>query len=205
MIEKTMPRILVLDDEAFMLKLITRILENLGFTQVTGCGSGRVALEWVDSPDSAPEIILCDLNMPEMDGIEFLRKLVDHGYTGSLILVSGESERILQVAEKLVRVHRIPLLGYLQKPVAPAALAALLAKWSPASQGIRPEADKAYDANAVRAALANGELVNYYQPQVSVDTGRVIGVETLVRWPRSSCGRMRGWRCGYPSTYRWTI
>ena len=182
MIEKSTPRILVLDDELFMLKVITHTLANLGFSQVTGCSSGRSALECVDDPDSPPDIILCDLNMPEMDGIEFLRKLVDHSYNGSLILVSGEGERLLQTVEKLVRAHHITLLGHLRKPVPPAALATLLEKWSPASHGIRREAKSAYSADAVRTAIANGELVNYYQPKVAVASGRVMGVETLVRW-----------------------
>src|SRR5450830_1864637 len=120
------PRILALDDEPFMLKLIAHLLAQLGYSYVTTCGSGQAALAQVDCPDSAPDIILCDLNMPEMDGIEFLRKLGEHGYAGSLILISGESERMLQTAEKLVRVHRVALLGHLQKPVLPLALATLL-------------------------------------------------------------------------------
>jgi len=177
------PKILVLDDEPFMIKLITRVLtQGLGFAEVRGCHSGRVALELVDDPNTVPDIILCDLNMPEMDGIEFLRKLVEHRYAGSLILVSGEGERVLQTAEKLVGVHRIALLGHLGKPVQPEQLSAMLAKWSPAPSGTRREAEKTYDANAIRAALANHELVNYYQPKVAVASGQVIGVETLVRW-----------------------
>lgn len=40
----------------------------------------------------------------------------------------------------------------------------------------------AYGADRVRAAIANGELINYYQPKVAVGSGAVVGVETLVRW-----------------------
>ena len=67
---------------------------------------------------------MLDLNMPEMDGIEFVRHLVGLHYQGSLILVSGEDERMLRTAEKLVRAHNIPILGYLHKPVKPEALVA---------------------------------------------------------------------------------
>jgi EAL domain-containing protein (putative c-di-GMP-specific phosphodiesterase class I) len=40
----------------------------------------------------------------------------------------------------------------------------------------------------VREAIANGELVNYYQPKVSFTSGRVVGVETLVRWNHPADG-----------------
>lgn len=181
MTERSAVRILVLDDESFMLKLLNRILTNLGFTSVTLCDNGRAALERVAEAD-APNVILLDLNMPEMDGIEFVRHLVDQHYAGSLILVSGEDERILQTTEKLVRAHKIPILGYLHKPVKPDALSALLEKWAPPSAEAAGSAKKVYVADDLRAAMAKSELVNYYQPKVSVATGEVVGVETLVRW-----------------------
>lgn len=180
--EKYTIKILVLDDEPFMLKLLTHMLTKLGFPQVTTCDSGRAALECVDSPHCAPDLILCDLNMPEMDGIEFVRKLVEHQFAGSLILVSGEDERVLQTTEKLVQAHQITVLGHLNKPVSPARLGALLEKYTCLSPQ-KPKVKKVvYSADEVRTAIANGELVNHYQPKVAVASGRVVGVETLVRW-----------------------
>lgn len=180
--EKFTVRILLLDDEPFMLKLLGRMLANLGFTQVTARDSGRVALELFDSPVDPPQLILLDLNMPEMDGIEFVRHLVERRYAGSLILVSGEDERTLQATEKLAQAHKVEVLGYLHKPVAPEGLSALLEKWAPPALGARRMAKKIYGADQVRTAIEQGELVNYYQPKVVVRTGRVVGVETLVRW-----------------------
>lgn len=182
MVEKSAIKILMLDDEPFMLKLIGHVLANLGFTQVTSFDSGRAALESFDSPNTPPDLILMDLNMPEMDGVEFVRHLVERRYTGSLILISGEDERMLQTAVKLMRAHKIWVLGHLRKPVKPEALSALLDKWTPPSSGSPRAANKVYGADAVRAAINNNELVNYYQPKVAVTTGRVVGVETLVRW-----------------------
>ena len=182
MVDKSTIRILVLDDEPFMLKLLARMLGNLGFTQVTTCDSGNVALDCIVSPSGAPDPILLDLNMPQMDGIEFVRKLVERRYDGSLILVSGEDERVLQTVEKLVHAHGITVLGRLHKPFTPEALSALLKKWSPASQAGPRAVKKSYGADEVRAAITNGELVNYYQPKVAVATGKVVGVEVLVRW-----------------------
>ena len=182
MVQKSAINILAVDDEPFMLKLHMRMLANLGYTSVTTCEGAVRALETMDVADQPPHLILLDLNMPDMDGVEFVRHLVERGYPGSLILVSGEDERMLQAAEKLVQAHQITALGYLRKPVKPEMLAALLEKWKPVSHRNASAAKKTYSEEEVRAAIANGELVNYYQPTVSLLTGHVVGAETLVRW-----------------------
>ena len=181
-------KILILDDDPFVLKLLSRMLGNLGYTSVVTRDNGRAALELVDSPDDAPNLILLDLNMPEMDGLEFVRHLVERHYTGSLILVSGEDERMQQAAEKLAGAHKITVLGHLHKPATPEGLAELIGKWTPPQQD-KPRAEKkVYGADELRAAIANGDLVNYYQPKVWTATGRVMGVETLVRWRHPADG-----------------
>jgi EAL domain-containing protein (putative c-di-GMP-specific phosphodiesterase class I)/FixJ family two-component response regulator len=180
MTDKTDIKILVLDDEPFMLKLLGRMLANLGFTAVTTCGTGRAALELVALPNSRPDLILLDINMPEMDGVEFVRHLVELRYTGALILVSGEVERVLQSVDKLVQAHQITTLGYLTKPMTPESLSVLIEKWIP--QCAIQARKKIYSASELRAAIDNGELINYYQPKVAVTTAEVVGMETLVRW-----------------------
>lgn len=182
MLDKSVIKILVLDDEPFMLKLLNCVLVNLGYTQITTCDSGHSALEWIDCPNDPPDLILLDLNMPVMDGVEFMRHLVYRRYIGCLILVSGEDERMLQTAERLARAHNISALGHLRKPVNPGDLSALLAKWIPPCLSKHQAADKVYGANEVRIAILSGELVNYYQPKVDVASGKVVGVESLVRW-----------------------
>ena len=174
-------KVLLLDDEPFMSMVLSKILSNLGVTQVTACESGCQALRWLDLSDGSVDLILLDINMPDMDGIEFIRYLAERHYTGSLILVSGEDKRMRQTIEKLVKTHNITALGHLHKPVKADELAVLLEKWMPplhypASPG------KTYTAYELEAGIMNGELVNYYQPKVEVANGKVIGVETLVRW-----------------------
>lgn len=175
-------KILVLDDEPFMLKLLERMLANSGYISVSTCDSGRAALEMIGSPVDSPNLILLDINMPEMDGLEFVRHLVERHYTGSIILVSGEDERMQQAAEKLARAHKITVLGHLHKPASLEGLVELIEKWAATSQNGPSAENKVYGADELRAAIVNGELVNYYQPKVWMHTGRVVGVETLVRW-----------------------
>lgn len=174
--------ILVLDDEPFMLKLLAQQLANLGFTDVATCDNGLTALQRVDDAALAPQLILCDLNMPGMDGMEFVRRLVEHGYEGSLILVSGEDERTLQSARTLVQAHHIEVLGSLHKPVSPQALFQLVERWLPPAHAARHLQGKRYSVERLAQAIHARELVNHYQPKVSVADGHVVGVETLVRW-----------------------
>ncbi len=182
MTESSAIRILIVDDDFFTLKLLIRMLANSGFPHVATCDSGRHALERIDSSGRHPDLILLDLNMPEMDGVEFLRHLLARRYAGSLILVSGEDERVLQTAGNLVHAHQLTLLGSLRKPVTPEGLAALLGRWSPPHDDLPQTAAEVYGAAELRTAIANGELVNYYHPKVAVASGRVVGMEALVRW-----------------------
>lgn len=175
-------KIVVLDDELFMIKLITRLLTRLGFTEVFSHSTAAEAFDSFAAAASLPDLILLDLNMPETDGIEFSRSLAAQGYTGSLILISGEGERTLQAASRLMQAHKIKVLGYLQKPFVPEALGALMAKWMPYVPDQQQAKTVSYSAEEIRLAIANGELVNYYQPKVALADGRVVGVETLVRW-----------------------
>jgi EAL domain-containing protein (putative c-di-GMP-specific phosphodiesterase class I)/FixJ family two-component response regulator len=176
--------IVLLDDDSFMLKLLTVMLTQLGYRRVVACDSGKMALQQIAEGGQGIDLIFLDINMPEMDGIEFIRQLVQCRYGGSVILVSGENSRILESVEKLIEAHDLIALGRLQKPVQPEELAGLMSKLEP--NGSRRELTRphqhAYDLDQLRAALAQGELVNYYQPKVALASREVVGVESLVRW-----------------------
>ena len=175
-------KILVLDDDAFTLNLHATMLANLGFQRVATSASGHEALDTLSDAGASPLVILVDLNMPGMDGVEFVRKLVTRGYAGGLILISGEGERTLKSAHALAKAHQIDVLGCFRKPVSPHLLDAALNKADATSSTRPPAARKSYSARELQLGIQNGELVNHYQPKLSIRNGQVAGVETLVRW-----------------------
>jgi EAL domain-containing protein (putative c-di-GMP-specific phosphodiesterase class I)/DNA-binding NarL/FixJ family response regulator len=178
--DKSSVRILALDDEPLMLEFLADTLGALGYTQVTTCSSGYRALSLLEAPGA--DIVLFDLKMPELDGLQFIRHLKGRDFIGSVVLVSGVDERIVQSSEQLVRSYGIDILGSISKPVHPDELARVLAGWSPERNAPASEAGPAYTAAEIRAAIAAGELVNFYQPKVDLATGELTGAEVLVRW-----------------------
>jgi EAL domain-containing protein (putative c-di-GMP-specific phosphodiesterase class I)/FixJ family two-component response regulator len=173
--------ILVLDDEAFMLKLLERMLVNLGYNNIVTCDNSVKALNYICEKNTQPDLILCDLMMPEMDGIEIVNHLIENCYTGNLILVSGIEERIMLTVEKLAHTNNIRILGSLHKPFTTDCLSVLLDKVTPHKESMRKN-KKIYSVDEVRNGIKNNELINHYQPQINISSGKVVGVESLVRW-----------------------
>ena len=182
--------IVLLDDDPFMLKLLTHMLAQLGYTCVVACDSGQKALAQVRETREVVDLIFLDINMPGMDGVEFIRRLVECRYGGSVILVSGENSRILESVEKLIGAHRLIALGCLQKPVKPDELARLMSALKPniGHRSVAHVSQHLYGGEQLRAAIAGGQLVNHYQPKVAMATGEVVGMESLVRWQHPEDG-----------------
>lgn len=181
-------RVIVVDDDPVMHQILRHMLQNLGFADIEVFGDGVAMLAWLQAPGNRADLLLLDLNMPAMDGVEVLRGLGAIAFTGSVILASGEDEQVLQTAEALVVQHRIAALGHVRKPVQPEELAVLIGRWQPGGARKESRDPRRYSEGDIRRALALRQFVNHYQPKVAVATGKVVGVEALVRWQRGAEG-----------------
>lgn len=177
------PIALVIDDEAFMRKVLATQLRALGCKGVICHESGEDALNTLRQSKDDIKLILCDLQMPDMDGIEVLRRLGDMGYGGSLILISGEDDLTLSMAKKLAHAHGLNLLGGLRKPAQSTDLATLLSRLpTPTQKKESSRQVRQVCPEELADGIRQGQLVNHYQPKVSIHTGEVVGMEALVRW-----------------------
>lgn len=181
-------KIMLIDDNAFALRFLGVQVRNLGFIDIVSCSSGPEAVAQLERDPTGFSVIICDLQMPGMDGVEVVRHLASVNYGGGIVLLSAEDERALHTAKTLAKAHQLHVLAAVQKPATPGALAEVLLNYVPREPGRRPPACSIYSADAVRSAIEQGELRNVYQPKVDLTTGQVLGVETLVRWQHPADG-----------------
>ena len=175
-------RIFIIDDDPFIRHLLAHQLGELSQAQVHEFDGGAGAMDAIAREHHADDLIVCDLHMPDKDGVELVRELGRIGFKGGLVLVSGEDSRILQTVERLAQGLGLRLLDALQKPVSRQRLERILQHNEARQQKPIRQPAEPLPADELHRALNRNQLINHYQPKVSVRSGEVTGVETLVRW-----------------------
>ncbi len=121
-------KILVVDDDEFMLDMISATLNGIGIQDIKVADNGNDALNLIGEGETAIDVIMCDLYMPDMDGIEFLNLATNNGFDGSLVLFSGVNQEILEQAGTLASAKAVNFLGCMEKPINQHELMSILEK-----------------------------------------------------------------------------
>ncbi|MET0982316.1 MAG: response regulator [Telluria sp.] len=109
------PRVLVLDDDRFMLEMLKDMLEQIGVRHIYTEASTRHALSTL--AEASPDMLICDLALPDMDGIEFMQAAAERGFRGGVILLSGMDSGVRDAAGELARVLGLRVAGIFRKPI----------------------------------------------------------------------------------------
>ena len=118
-------RVLLLDDDVFMLDVLADMLGQLGLFDIRSETGSMAALGALRQQQ--PDLLICDLSMPDMDGIEFLRMAAEIGFRGGVVLLSGLHSAIRQAAERLALANGLRILGAFPKPLSSADLQHMIA------------------------------------------------------------------------------
>jgi EAL domain-containing protein (putative c-di-GMP-specific phosphodiesterase class I) len=177
-------RFLVVEDHEFQRGVVLRILADLGATKVSAAEDGHAALKIFMAPDALVDIIISDLDMPGMDGMELMRHLGEAGAPVSIILASGTDSSLLASVETMTMAYGVTILGTIEKPVTPAKLATLIKLHKPVQSNLNRSgaAGPSFTLEEIVAGLKNDEFEPFFQPKVELATGRVKGAEALARW-----------------------
>ncbi len=114
------PNILFTDDEKTFRNIMTKELTRMGYN-VTGCGSGAETIEKMQEKDF--DVVILDMNMPVMDGIETLKKVKEMESTTEVIVLTGQG-----TIENAVQATKLGAYDYLTKPCQLTELCVLLQK-----------------------------------------------------------------------------
>lgn len=187
-------RLLILDDDPLIGQTITAIAALAG-----------LEMRYTPRPEEffqaveewRPTHIALDLVMPEMDGVQVIRRLALRGCEAAIIITSGVGTRVLDAAGRLAAEHGLNIVGVLAKPFTPARLRQLLLSEVPGpssfgERGVSQEGALApaatLSADELRRAILSGAIVSYFQPKIVCATGALAGFEVLARWRHPAQG-----------------
>jgi EAL domain-containing protein (putative c-di-GMP-specific phosphodiesterase class I) len=175
-------RTLLIDDEPFMRDLLQASLRHIGVNDITLAADGAEALSLVERGEQEFDLVVCDLYMPRMDGIEFLRYLPQCGFRGGIVLLSGKDQKVLRSAVQVARERHLNVLGSLPKPVSADDLRRVIERITAYDFDTDITATTILTEHQIQTGIEAGHLRLYYQPQVDLNSGQVMGVEALARW-----------------------
>jgi len=117
---------LVVDDDELLRDIIGDMLRALGIQDVQVAVDGRNAMQALAASDVSPDFVVCDVFMPEADGIELLKHLASMRYTGGVVIMSGGDARMLQISARIALANGLNVLGAMTKPVQSEQMARVL-------------------------------------------------------------------------------
>jgi EAL domain-containing protein (putative c-di-GMP-specific phosphodiesterase class I)/DNA-binding SARP family transcriptional activator len=184
---------LVVEDHDFQRRTAAMLLRNLGVGTVLEAPGGAAALELLVA--SAPvDVIVCDVDMPGMDGIEFIRHVSEGELAGAVVIASALDAKVVQAVRAVGEGYGLQVLGAIEKPLTARRLGELLTTYRPqrrpsSSHGPGSAHGITVTPQEAKAALEEGRIFFHLQPAVDVATGQLAAVDAVPRWQHLT----RGW------------
>jgi EAL domain-containing protein (putative c-di-GMP-specific phosphodiesterase class I)/ActR/RegA family two-component response regulator len=187
--------LLIVDDSRVQRAHAVALCREIGVPLIHEAGSGAEALAWLATAPAAPDLLIIDLEMPDMDGVELIQQLAGRRSRIPLIVASSRETILIQSVETMARNLGLKVLAGLRKPLEAARLIGALrqigGEGEVACPPPQPDAADQMCPAALGSAISSGSISVHYQPKVDVQTGFIRGVEALARWRRPVAGFVR--------------
>lgn len=174
-------RFLVVEDHEFQRTALEQLLATLGAKAVYSAEDGLAAMQVVRDPDRPVDIVISDLSMPGMDGMEFVRHLSESGARIALILLSSVEKDLLASVANMVHAYEVNLLGIVPKPATAAKLTPLFELYRSAMPDV-PLPDDSFSLDEIAQAWAQDEFETWFEPTVDLASGTIRGMAAVPRW-----------------------
>lgn len=175
-------RVLVVEDQAFQREFLLQQLRDCGVVHLEAAADGVAAVRQLARQRF--DLVLSDLLMPEMDGVQLIQHLATLERPPHLALMSSGAPRLLGGAREAAQAMGLSVLEVIPKPAQTDAIGRLLAGLGGRSGTSAPCTGEVPGFSRARLllALARGEMQIWFQPKKSLRDGRIVAAEALVRW-----------------------
>jgi EAL domain-containing protein (putative c-di-GMP-specific phosphodiesterase class I)/FixJ family two-component response regulator len=173
--------VMVVEDHGFQRRMALRLLGELGVLRTLEAAEGEQALGVLEAQPAAPDILLVDLDLPGMDGIEFISRVAKQRLAHSVALVSALDQALLTTVQGMARAYGLRVIGAVEKPLTASKLAALLERFEQPEAGAEQADGEELGIDALREALDECRIEAWFQPQVTFTNGQLVSVEALAR------------------------
>ncbi|MEO5669965.1 MAG: EAL domain-containing response regulator [Ramlibacter sp.] len=173
---------LVVEDHDVQRRLLVQILSNLGAVLIREAEDGHSALRIMGEADPPIDIMITDLSMPGMDGIELIRHVGEGGSGVAIILTSALEPRLLASVANMAQAYNVKLLGMVRKPPSAVKLSPLIEHYLDDRSSPRPGDHEELPLAAIAEAFVRDEFEPSFEPTVSLSTLEVKGVQAAPAW-----------------------
>lgn len=176
-------RVLILENQSFQRAIALKILGHLGCRDVLEASGGSEALTLLAHAGPV-DVVVCDLRMEGMDGLEFIHRAAQMRLIGGVILSSGLNSEMRRSLTRLLDRLGVAFLGDVGKPLHLETMRDALERIQPRTPllAFGPRQVPDIDEAQVRRGLLHGEFEACYLPRCDLGNGEIKGVDVVAQW-----------------------
>jgi EAL domain-containing protein (putative c-di-GMP-specific phosphodiesterase class I) len=178
-------RFLIAEDHPMQRRVLAQLLSSLGAAAVHQAEDGAKALEILRDPARPVDIIVSDVSMPGMDGLELVRHMAASASPTALIITSALRPDVLASVANTAVAYGVRLLGVVGKPASAVKLVPLVKLFREMQARIDPTGASVAE---LAQALSRDEFEARYEPWADMETAQVKGFHARTYWRHPTQG-----------------